>query len=209
MSLIEVVVALALMATGMMATISAMDGSTKAVTAVDHRSRAVLLAQADIEQLRAIPYDAIGLSASAEGFEPTFEGRDTVTVAAEQVKPITDEPGVGITYRVERHITWEDVSLSDGTPVPGAAKRLTVMVSWPSGGLAVRLDSAVSPVRKGVACSQRWVDPSDVALTGVINSYLAAPRRVLPEPPSSTSLPTTAWAPRPRSVPAIWCWSSR
>ena len=174
MSLIEVVVALALMATGVMATISAMDGSTRAVAAVDHRSRAVLLAQAEVETLRSVPYEALGLSAAADGFQPTFEGRDTVTVAAQQVKPISDEAGTGVTYRVERDITWENVSLSDGTAVAAAAKRLTVQVSWPGGGQAVRLDSAVSPVRKGVVCSQRWVDPSSVPLTGVVNSYLGA-----------------------------------
>jgi len=173
MSLIEVAVALALLATGVLATASAMDGSARAVSAVDHRSRAVLLARTTIEQLRAIPYDALGLSASADGFQPTFEGRDTVIVAADRVRPGSEEPGTGIVYHVERDITWEDVTLSDATPVPGAAKRLTVIVSWPDGGSPVRLDSAVSPLRKGVECSQRWVDAGSAGLSGVINTYLA------------------------------------
>ena len=199
MSLIEVVVALALLAAGVMATASAMDGSTRAVESVDHRSRAVLLAQASIEQLRSIPYDELGLSASAVGFRPTFDGRDTVAVAAQQVSPSSDEPGSGITYHVERNITWEDVLLTNGTSVTGAAKRLTVVVSWPGGALPVRLDSTVAPARKGVTSAQSWVDTAPVGLTGVVNTYLA----VMAPSSAGASTLTVAATYRPGSTSTI------
>lgn len=173
MSLLEVVVALALMATGVMATASAMDGSTKAVSAVDHRSRAVLLAQSTVEQLRSIPYASLGIDASLDGFVPTFEGRDTVVVGGSEVRPRSDEPGEGLTYRVERMVTWDDVVLGDGHVSRGAAKRLTVLVGWGADGAQVRLDSGISAVRQAVECAQRWIDAPSGSLTGVINTYLA------------------------------------
>lgn len=199
MSLIEVVVALALLSTGVMATASAMNGSTRAVTAVDHRSRAVLLAQANIEQLRSIPYDSLGLSASATGFKPTFDSRETVTVSSAQTSPSSETSGAGITYHVERNITWEDVALLNGSPVTGAAKRLTVIVSWPGGALPVRLDSTIAPTRDGVACPRRWIDSAPAGLTGVINAYLGA---VGPSSVGATTLNVAA-SYRPGSPNAI------
>ena len=168
LSLLEVMVATSLVLGPLFATVAAMDSGVQAATAADRRVQATALATSDIETLRSMPYERIGLAAGTAGFVPRFEGADTVEVDAPAFEPTTEVGANGTTFRIVRHVTWATVSPTGGTDIIGGYKHLVVDVSWPGPrGGSVRVDSAVSPYYQAQPCAQRWVDESEAELGGV------------------------------------------
>lgn len=172
LSLLEVMVATSLVLGSLFATVAAMDSGVQAATAADRRVQATALATSDIETLRSMPYERIGLAAGTAGFVPRFEGADTVEVDAPAFEPTAEVGANGTTFRIVRHVTWATVSPTGGTDIIGGYKHLVVDVSWPGPrGGSVRVDSAVSPYYQAQPCAQRWVDESEAELGGVVNAY--------------------------------------
>jgi type II secretory pathway pseudopilin PulG len=196
MTLVEVVVAMALLAGSVFAAVSVFDSTARASARMTERERALALAEEVVEEMVAAPYDAVGLDPAADGYVDTFEGHATVQVQPSDFGPRETRTVGAVTYTIVRHITWGEVRQPDGTSVPGSWKRLTVEVRWDP-GRTVRLDSGVAPDRQARTCAQRWVEP-DTFLTGVVNSYFPASGTI---DPGGTAVPLGP--PRDPTAPPI------
>jgi len=179
MSLLEVVVSIAMFSSVILATITTFDATGGATVAVGHRASAIELASSALEEMRAVPYDRLGLSPGADGYSERFEGNETVAVSNALVVPRTELRRGTADYTVVRNVTWGAVTMSSGRRVPAAVKLLTVVVSWRdsiSGGRgtdqAVRLHSARAASGPVAACMQRSIDTVSGPLRGVVNLYV-------------------------------------
>lgn len=182
MTLIEIVVALALLLGSAAATVSIVDATARASVRTSERTQALWIAESALEEMLAAPYSTVGLDPSREGFVEMFEDHPTVRVAPSRFAP-RERLQIGeVDVVLVRHVTWGEVRRSDGVLADGSWKRLTVVVEWGSGRV-VRLDSGVAPERSGSRCERRWVDPAQT-VTSVVNSYL--PGLGQPSPGSTT-----------------------
>lgn len=169
MTLIEIVVAMALLLGSAAATVSIVDATSRASVRTAERERALLLAESAMEEMRAAPYGSLGLDPAAEGFTDTFEEHSTVRTSPSRFPPRDSVRFGEVDLVVVRHITWGRVRRSDGLSVEGSWKRLTVVVEW-GDGRTVRLDGGAAPERGGSSCEQRWVDPAET-VRRVPNTY--------------------------------------
>jgi hypothetical protein len=103
-TIVEVVMAMTVVAIGIVGVIGVMHGSFDLVVANGDRSKAVGLATREIEALRAVPYEDLAVSPS------TVTRQDTVG---------------GVPFTVERGVTWARQGANDF-----AYKRGVVSVSW-------------------------------------------------------------------------------
>ncbi len=172
MTLIEVVVAMALLASGVVGAVAGFDRVANATAAFERRGHATALAEREVESLRSMAYDAIGLSSSDPGYVAAFEGHPTVRVADAPAEPVSTEVEEGTEFTITRHVTWADLA-AGGTSTPNAYKRLTVIVTWEHGGSVdrVRLDSGVSPMQQPERCARRDTDGAPASVSGVVNRY--------------------------------------
>lgn len=118
-------------------------GGMGALVASRQRSVFVEIANAEMEKLRATPYQSVGVNtgdtATYEGSPPTFEGRYAVVLvsgAPPAVSTVTSSPvqGIVLPYTVRRWVTWTDAS--GGTAYK--FKRLVVEVEWRENNRALR-----------------------------------------------------------------------
>lgn len=133
--MIEMVVALSLMAAILVSMASVLYGAMGALVASRQRSAFVEIANAEMEKLRGWPYGSVGVNtgdtATYEGSPPRYEGRDAVVVASGAPPAVTtvtssDVRGIVLPYHVSRWVTWTDTS--GGTL--HQLKRLVVEVRW-------------------------------------------------------------------------------
>ena len=172
LSLLEVTVAIALLAMGVMATTSAVDSSSRAAGSGRYRTAATSVAERELETMRSLDYELIGLSPAAPGFVPDFDGHATVTADPAVISPTDVVSDEGIDFDVTRHVTWAAVTSSEGFTVDDAYKLLTVVVAWTDhGSRSVRLDAGISPFTQAPPCAQPWVDADPGKVTGIVNTY--------------------------------------
>lgn len=136
-TLIELVVALTLISISFTALAIVLSGGFSALGATRQRSAYVNVANAEIERIRSLPYDRVGVWASdpdlAAQYPATrYEGHDAVlTLDADSPRAVTEVPngeasGVPGSYIVRRWVTWWD---DDGGTLH-QFKRLKVEVEW-------------------------------------------------------------------------------
>lgn len=195
MTLIEIVVAMALLLGSAAATVSIVDATARATVRTSERVQAMWLAESALEEMLGALYPAVGLDPSREGFTDVFEDHPTVRVMGSRFAPREIRRVGEVDYTVVRHITWGEVRRSDGVSVSRSWKRLAVIVEWGS-GRSVRLDSGVAPERSGSRCERRWVDPAET-VTSVMNTYLPG----LGQPVSGSTLLQVGEARDPNSPP--------
>lgn len=143
-TLIEMMVALTILAFVLMAVAYGLFGSMHTLQAVRQRSTFLELANAEVEAMRALEYDTVGASASDPLFAAAypggeFEGRDAVIEEPDGTALPTSIPAIrsdvnssGIAglsggYRVHRRVTWTNPA---GTDAPRRFKRLDVRIEW-------------------------------------------------------------------------------
>jgi hypothetical protein len=136
-TILEMVVAATLLAVGIFGVATVYLGTVRASSSADARSSATAVAAAEIEGLRAIPYDELGFSPADAGYVASFEGVPTVTLTAgtDQADPVAPvQIRKGISFSTVRHIVWRDAT-RDGVTHVQAYKQVTVLTSWeePSG----------------------------------------------------------------------------
>ncbi|MEO8697342.1 MAG: prepilin-type N-terminal cleavage/methylation domain-containing protein [Acidimicrobiales bacterium] len=140
--IVEVVVALALISVGMLATIEMLSRIGQTRSTSYRQLTATDLAVSELATMKAVPSEELGFLAGANGLKPVFEGRTTVMVTTSPLRPNgPDVPGRDVTFTVERNVTWEPMA----TPKePQAFKHLTVEISWSDslGPHRVRVDGA-------------------------------------------------------------------
>lgn len=140
-TVIEMVVALTLIAFAFAALAAVLSGGLGALGAARQRSAFLEVANAEMERLRSHPYDDVGvftgdpnLTAAYPGGK--FEGHDAVLVddsTTARAVTVVNGPGqsvvkgVAFPYTVRRWVTWHDHVPASPAHV---FKRLTVVVEW-------------------------------------------------------------------------------
>lgn len=148
-SLVELIITAAVIAIALFGLMGVFLGSLTASASADARTSAAAIATAELEGLRAIPYEDLGFEATATGYAASFEGATTVTVPAGRAQTTPTGPPVvakGISFSVTRHIVWGG-SDTQATGYTNAFKRVVALITWTdkSGSHTVRQDSAVYP----------------------------------------------------------------
>ena len=150
-TLIELTVAMSLLAIVMLGFAGAVFGGMNAWAAARQRSAFTEIANAEMETLRALPYQIVGVNktidsgwASAYDAGGQRDGRDHVDVttadtagrAPRSVTTVTSSPvrGVVLPYTVRRWVTWTDVNGGAGH----VFKRLEVRIEWSESNRATR-----------------------------------------------------------------------
>jgi len=188
-TLVEMIVAMTMLAFSLMALAQMTFGAMSALQATRQRSTFVELVTAEMEQLRSLPYDRVCVKTGdlAATYEPggTFEGRPAaVGNPCEPDPESTVAASDGATaHVVRRWVTFTDTAGGGGSPAE-RFKRLTVELDWDENGKfdrTIRLTSVlypgglgdgpvgnVGPVAVGAA------SPSVGALAGALVSFTAA-----------------------------------
>jgi prepilin-type N-terminal cleavage/methylation domain-containing protein len=165
-TLIELTVAMALLAMVMLGFAGAVYGGMGAWAASRQRSAFVEIANAEMETLRALPYDVVGVNTSTDTDWSTAypsgqrDGRDYVDVTAvdtsnkapESVTSVSGATvrGIVVPYTVRRWVTWTDLAGGSTHKI----KRLELRVEWSESNEASRsltLTSVLYPGGKGSA----------------------------------------------------------
>lgn len=156
-TLIEMTVALTILASVLLATAMAMFSGMKALAASRQRSSFIEVANAEMEAVRATPYASVGVNATDPRYLDNsaypggkFDGRDAVVVASgapAAVSVVTSSPlkGIVLPYTVRRWVTWSDTSGGTGHQF----KRLVVKVEWTENQTASRSMSLTSVLYPG------------------------------------------------------------
>ncbi len=126
MTIVELLVASLILGLGVMGVSALFVASARSATIAEVQADATDIAAGEIEVIRSLPYDQVGIATSASGYQPEVDGRPTVTEPGANL--ITPEERVerdGDPFLVERSVTWM-------TPAdPGAVYKLVlVRVSW-------------------------------------------------------------------------------
>lgn len=213
-TILEVVIAMTIVAGAFTALAHATFGGMAALQASRARSVFIELANAEIEDLRALRYDALGVSTTDPDLAAAYPGNEfkngkavLIDVAAKQaadptfpappaaVEVRTSAPAEGVPtpYTVRRWVTWSKAAGASGATL---IKRIHVKFEWMDRGSQLRtttLDSLVYPGGLGAAP----LNPLPVAriTTNVISG--TAPVTVAFDGSASTdeggSIATHAW----------------
>src|SRR3954465_14330445 len=163
-TIVEMVVALAILAIVMAPLARVYWSSIRTAGAASHRTDGSSIASREIESMHAVPYAQVGFYADQPGFVSTFEGLTTVSLGATSpssgpLVPQVDTQTSGITqgginFSVRRYVVWSDARDATST-YASAYKRLTVIVSWTDqvGAHTARQDSLLYPGGLGTYAS--------------------------------------------------------
>ncbi|MDQ3709180.1 MAG: prepilin-type N-terminal cleavage/methylation domain-containing protein [Actinomycetota bacterium] len=148
LSLVEILVALFLLALVLMGLASTMIASLASITRDEQRVRATQLANELLEDLRIVPWDDLGFYAGDAGYQSTFDGADTVTLTGGRPSgsqaPLPGPQTVtrdGVQYTTTLNAVWYDEAGDGLAPTdadPRDAKRTHATVAWTDRGGAVR-----------------------------------------------------------------------
>lgn len=123
-TLAELLAALAVLAVGLYGLATVFAGSTRVTGSAGGRTQALAIVGGELERLRAVPYDALGLA----GGDPagTEDGSGTAAIG-------------GRTFTVTRAVDWAQA----GDDPAERYKRLTVTVSWDEAGASAAVSRSV------------------------------------------------------------------
>ena len=142
-TLIEMVIAITLMASVLLTMSFALFGAMKGLTASRQRSAFVEIANGEMEKLRAVDYELVAVKNSdvaTYDAGPRYQSRDAVVTndpdAPGAVTIVTSSPvkGIVLPYTVRRWVTWTDTTGAAGHQF----KRLNVEVEWKENGRVTR-----------------------------------------------------------------------
>jgi prepilin-type N-terminal cleavage/methylation domain-containing protein len=193
-TILEVMVALTLLAFVMMALAPVFYAGMATASATSTRTEAAALATRDLEAMRSVPYTLVGFYGDQTGYVSAFEGSETVQLAlltpvntTPAFLPLTTENFAHRTFTVRRHIVWVDAKETGGVTRTQAYKRTDVLISWTnqSGTHEIRDSSIVYPGGRG-------------AYTGPKNNGTAVTTPSVVAPPGAPTLNTAV----PPAAPA-------
>lgn len=132
-TLVEAVVATLLMGVGVFGASAVFGGAGRTASAAEQRSAASNLASAELERARALPYDGAAIASTAAGYQPTHEGRPTVTndgvSNVNQIEPTSIATINATDFQITRNISWAPLEVAGTTTIEGY-KVLDVEVTW-------------------------------------------------------------------------------
>lgn len=184
-TLVEMVVAISLIALSFLALAGLMSSALGALGAARQRSAFIEIANGEMERLRSHPYDSVGVNdtdpnlASAYEPGPSFGGYDAVLItdgsapAAVTVVTSSEVQGIPLPYTVRRWVTWWD----QGGGTDHVFKRLNVAVEWMENGKNLRSIELTSVLYPGGRGPVTEVNGSPVAVMTVCGAVdpLACP----------------------------------
>lgn len=148
-TLVEMVVAITLLAVIILSVASVFGAAAKMTGTTGNRNRAEAIASRENDALKTVPYSRLGFNSSQPGFVTTFEGAtpNTVVVPDPAKTPTASETFGAITFNIRRHIVWEDASSGESQ----AYKRTAILASWTdnAGAHEVRQNSVIYPPGSG------------------------------------------------------------
>lgn len=175
-TIVELTVALGLLAVVAASLSGVFWSAIRTAGVANHRTQGAAIASREIESMRSVKYDEIGLYADQSGYVSSFEGYETVTRGATTpagspslIQPLTPDPKAaadfvpnpdpanatpirqgGIDFSVRRDVVWIDAQDPSDTYAQ-AYKRITVVVTWSdrAGPHTARQDSIVYPGGQG------------------------------------------------------------
>jgi len=220
-TIVELVVALAILAMVMAPLAGVFWGAMRTAGAAAHRTDGASIASREIEAMRAIPYAQVGFY-DDQGEPSTFGGLTTVSLGANspssgtltpKIQPLRPDPNAasgyapdpdpanaspiqqgGVSYSVARHIVWIDAQ-DASTTYTQAYKRLTVVVTWSdqAGSHTVRQDSLLYPGGQGKFNGPMGGPTSTTSTTIVLNPSAPVLNAItgLADPAGETQIPLT------------------
>lgn len=99
--------------------------SARSTAAAGTRSDAAAVLSSEMETIRALPYDAVGIDPSSPGYVVSVEGRATVSGGADVIAPMGAVEVGGQDFVVDRAVTWVVVGSE-----PQGYKLVRITVSW-------------------------------------------------------------------------------
>jgi PKD repeat protein len=166
-SVVEMVVAMTLLATAMLALAQIMFGSMAALSATNQRSVFLELATAEMEDLRATPYEQTCVRASDPNGYADFEGAvPVVGTNCPAARATKATPAMG-SYNVRRYITWTDATGGTPTVANATFKRLVVLLDWVENNKTtreIRLESVRYPGGFGETAAPPGANQAPVAV---------------------------------------------
>jgi len=144
-TIVEMLAAIFILGVGVMGVATLMVASARTAAVAEAERDASVLATGEIEIIRSLDYELIGIDPSADGYAPTVEDRPTVTEPADnRIRPVeTIEIGTR-SFKVERSVTW--ASVGDNRE---AYKIVRVVVSWES-NVGVRSHTVQTGLHEGL-----------------------------------------------------------
>jgi prepilin-type N-terminal cleavage/methylation domain-containing protein len=195
-TLVEMMVALLVITVTMMGLLYTLFGGMRALAAARERSAFLEVVNAEMESLRALPYDSVAVLSTDLDFAAAYpngqyDGLDAVVVTpgstsatpppAVSTVTSTTMKGLILPYTVRRYVTWTDASGGSSH----VFKRLTVAVSWTESTQAARSvkllsvlypgglgPSGSSPNRKPVAGTVTYEPASQIVAGATTVSFL-------------------------------------
>jgi prepilin-type N-terminal cleavage/methylation domain-containing protein len=203
-TIIEMVVALAILAMVMAPLARVYWSSIRTAGAAAHRTDGSSIASREIESMHAVPYSQVGFYADQPGYVASFEGLTTVSLGSTspttgplvpQVQPQTTGITQGsVSYSVKRYVVWVDAQDASST-YASAYKRLTVLVSWSdqAGAHTAREDSLLYPGGLGKYQSAMGGTTTSPPTTAVLNPSSPVLNAItgLADPAGQTQIPLT------------------
>ena len=106
-TVVEMLVATFLLGVGVMGVAALFVASARSVAVADRQADATDVASGELEIIRSMAYDEVGIASDADGYVPTVDGRNTVTEPGlNLVLPLGSTLRDGTTFDIERSVTW-------------------------------------------------------------------------------------------------------
>ncbi|MGH2687530.1 MAG: PKD domain-containing protein, partial [Actinomycetota bacterium] len=169
-TLVELLVTVSIVAASFLALSFVLAGALGAYGAARSRSSFTEIANGELESMRALAYDDLGVQPDDPDYATAypggaFEGRDAVqvtsTAAPAAVTLVSTGPaGLPVPYTIRRWVTWTDPLSGTGH----AFKRLNIRVEWKDRGTtpSVALESIRYPGNQGTLGAGSNTDPTAV-----------------------------------------------
>lgn len=155
-TLVEMIIAMTLMAMSLLALAQMLFSSMGALTAAGQRSSSLELVNKEMERIRALPYDEVcvesaDIGSAYTGSPPMYDGRPAVvgtTCGFEPEEGPFPASGGMSAYSIRRWVTWTDTAGGGGMDF----KRLKVEIEWKEHsrtGRTLQLSSVLYPGGRG------------------------------------------------------------
>lgn len=129
-TIFEMLVATFILGVAIAGTAGLLLSASQTSAASRHRTAATRLGVEELEAIRSMPFQAIGIATTDPAFVSEFRGEPTVSNPGEnRVEAAGVVESDGLEYQIERHVTWASVTAA-GLLVDRAYKTVTVGVTW-------------------------------------------------------------------------------
>lgn len=106
MTLVETMMATLVTAVGVAGVAGLLVTSARTASLAELQSQATDLASAELETIRSLDYDLIGIAPTAPDFVASVDGLTTVTVVGDLIEPLEKVELDGEVFVIERSVTW-------------------------------------------------------------------------------------------------------